>query len=161
MDRLSNTFKAARRWLPVGRDTRCTGGGAVQPAGTAPALLGARPRQALRSVWPALYACMGIAAWLVWRRGGLAGQAGPLAAYAGLLAASWLVWPPLFGGGRSLPRACLDAAGELPSVWHYGRLLPMRLPGSVLIITTCLPASHRAWNTLASLGGTGGMAWLR
>ena len=79
------------------------------------ALLGARPRPALRSVWPALYAAAGVAAWLVWRRGGL----GPLTAYAGMLAASWLACPPLFGGGRPLPRACLDAAGALPSACHF------------------------------------------
>lgn len=61
---------------------------------------------------------MGVAAWLVWRRGGLIAQAGPLAAYAGLLASSWLAWPPLLGGGHSLLRACVDALGALcePSV---------------------------------------------
>ncbi|KAK9821914.1 hypothetical protein WJX81_003424 [Elliptochloris bilobata] len=80
----------------------------AQPGSIAASWLCARPRQSLRSVWPALYACLGVAAWLVWRRGGLVMQAGPLAAYAGMLAASWLAWPPLFGGGRSLPRACAD-----------------------------------------------------
>jgi len=72
---------------------------------------GWKPHQALRSAWPAVYACMGVAAWLVWRRGGLAAQAAPLAAYLALLAASWLAWPPLFGGGHPLPRAYADALG--------------------------------------------------
>lgn len=48
-------------------------------------------------VWSALYAMMAVAAWLVWRRGGWAGQWRPLAWF--LL--QWLLnvlWTPLFFG---------------------------------------------------------------
>ncbi len=87
---------------------------AAKPGAAAAGQLGVwKPHQALRSAWPAVYACMGVAAWLVWRRGGLVAQALPLAAYAGLLASSWLAWPPLLGGGHSLLRACIDALGAL------------------------------------------------
>ena len=116
----------------------------VQPAGVAAALLGARPRPALRSVWPALYACAGVAAWLVWRRGGLG--LGPLAAYAGMLAASWLAWPPLFGGGHPLPRACLDAAGARPSAWHFA----WKLEHTLMCSTDPLKAS--SWAPLSRVG---------
>jgi len=94
----------ARRGEP--RDASAADAASSQP--------GWKPHQALRSAWPAVYACMGVAAWLVWRRGGLAAQAAPLAAYLALLAASWLAWPPLFGGGHPLRRACADALGAPP-----------------------------------------------
>jgi hypothetical protein len=95
----------ARRGEP--RDVSAADAASSQP--------GWKPHQALRSAWPAVYACMGVAAWLVWRRGGLAVQAAPLAAYLALLAASWLAWPPLFGGGHPLRRACTDALGAPPT----------------------------------------------
>ena len=46
-------------------------------------------------VWSVLYLCMAIAAWLVWRQGGLAGAATPLALFAVQLVLN-LAWSWLF-----------------------------------------------------------------
>jgi translocator protein len=48
-------------------------------------------------VWTALYASMGVAAWLVWRRGGLHLQRKPLIAFLIQLALNAL-WSPVFFG---------------------------------------------------------------
>lgn len=48
-------------------------------------------------VWTALYAMMAVAAWLVWKRGGFAGQRRPLGLFLTQLALNAL-WTPLFFG---------------------------------------------------------------
>ena len=48
-------------------------------------------------VWTALYLMMAIAAWLVWRRGGLAAQRKPLSLFLAQLLLNAL-WSPLFFG---------------------------------------------------------------
>ena len=48
-------------------------------------------------MWSALYTLMGVAAWLVWRRGGFAAQGRPLGAFLAQLALNAL-WTPLFFG---------------------------------------------------------------
>ncbi len=48
-------------------------------------------------VWTALYTIMAVAAWLVWKRGGFAGQRGPLTLFLVQLALN-AVWTPLFFG---------------------------------------------------------------
>ncbi len=48
-------------------------------------------------VWTVLYATMALAAWLVWRRGGWAGQRRPLLLFLAQLALNAL-WTPLFFG---------------------------------------------------------------
>ena len=69
-----------------------------------------KPPVQLRSPWAAAYACMGLAAWLVWRRGGWQRQGTPLALYGVILACVCLAWPPAFQRGqRAL--ALLDTAG--------------------------------------------------
>lgn len=50
-------------------------------------------------VWTALYAMMAVAAWLVWKRGGLAAQRRPLGLFLTQLALNAL-WTPLFFGLR-------------------------------------------------------------
>ena len=68
----------------------------VQPAWAPPPWL-------FGPVWTALYAMMGFAAWLVWRRGGLRAQAGPLTWYLLQLVVnalwSWLFFAWHLGGG--------------------------------------------------------------
>jgi tryptophan-rich sensory protein len=48
-------------------------------------------------VWSALYTLMGVAAWLVWRRGGAAAQRRPLGLFLAQLALN-ATWSPLFFG---------------------------------------------------------------
>lgn len=48
-------------------------------------------------VWTALYAMMAVAAWLVWRRGGLKAQRRPLTLFVVQLALN-AAWTPLFFG---------------------------------------------------------------
>jgi len=50
-------------------------------------------------VWSALYLCMAIAAWLVWRQSGVAGARGPLALFGVQLALNTL-WSCLFFGSQ-------------------------------------------------------------
>lgn len=50
-------------------------------------------------VWPALYTLMGVAAWLVWTRGGWAAQRRPLTLFLVQLALN-AVWTPLFFGAE-------------------------------------------------------------
>ena len=69
-----------------------------------------KPHATLGGPWAAVYACMGAAAWLVWRHGGWAQQAMPLLLYTGLLLAAWLSWPPTFRRGQTL-HGLLDALG--------------------------------------------------
>ena len=58
-------------------------------------------------VWTVLYACMAIAAWLVWRRLGFSGGAGPLTLFAVQLALN-AAWMPLFAGLKSPGLAFAD-----------------------------------------------------
>lgn len=48
-------------------------------------------------VWPALYALMGVAAWLVWRKGGVGGNRLALGLFAGQLALN-AAWTCIFFG---------------------------------------------------------------
>lgn len=50
-------------------------------------------------VWTLLYTLMAVAAWLVWRRGGVRAQAKPLAWFMGQLVLN-AIWSPLFFGFR-------------------------------------------------------------
>ena len=58
-------------------------------------------------VWSVLYLCMAIAAWLVWRQGGLAGAATPLALFAVQLVLN-LAWSWLFFGFQNPGLAFVD-----------------------------------------------------
>lgn len=53
------------------------------------------PKEVFGPVWSLLYLCMAIAAWLVWRRQGLAGAAIPLAIFAVQLTLN-VAWSGLF-----------------------------------------------------------------
>ena len=58
------------------------------------------PNWVFGPVWSALYLCMAVAAWLVWRQKGLAGAGGPLALFGVQLALNTL-WSCLFFGLHS------------------------------------------------------------
>lgn len=66
--------------------------GLVKPALTPPGVV-------FPVVWSILYALMGVAAWLVWRRAGLAGAAWPLALFLAQLVLNGL-WSWLFFGAQ-------------------------------------------------------------
>lgn len=83
---------------------------------------------AIGAVWTILYALMGIAAWIVWQRGGVGILQRPLVIYALqlLLNAAWSV---LFFGLMSVGLALLDIAilwitiaATLASFWRVSRL---------------------------------------
>jgi benzodiazapine receptor len=63
-------------------------------------------------VWTVLYVLMAVAAWLVWRTGGLSAAKGPLALYLAQLALNAL-WTWLFFGWRSGGWALL----EIVALW--------------------------------------------
>ena len=58
-------------------------------------------------VWSVLYLCMAIAAWLVWRQGGVAGAATPLVLFAVQLVLN-LAWSWLFFGFQNPGLAFVD-----------------------------------------------------
>ncbi len=65
------------------------------------------PNWLFAPVWTALYGIMAVAAWLVWRRGGLAGQCMPLTLFLVQLILNAL-WSPLCFGAKNLGFALVD-----------------------------------------------------
>ncbi|MEW5316482.1 MAG: hypothetical protein WDW38_007854 [Sanguina aurantia] len=63
-------------------------------------------------VWGVLYTCMGFAAWLVWREGGLEVQKLPLGLYAAQLALN-LAWTPIFFKAHRIKLALIDISALL------------------------------------------------
>lgn len=94
-------------------------------------------------VWTVLYTTMAIAAWLVWKRGGLAAQRGPLALFLLQLLFNAL-WSPLFFGLRLPGLAFVDLLalwvallGTLVTFWKADRIA-----GAMLV-------PYLAWVTFA------------
>ena len=52
-------------------------------------------------VWSAIYTCMGVSSYLIWREGGFEQQALPLAVYGGQLVLN-MIWTPIFFGHRRI-----------------------------------------------------------
>jgi len=96
-------------------------------------------------VWTALYAMMAVAAWLVWRRGGFAAQALPLAAFLVQLVLNAL-WSWLFFGLKNPGLAF----AEIVALWVAiaTTLLLFRRPSAT---AAWLLAPYLAWVTFASL----------
>lgn len=96
-------------------------------------------------VWTVLYAAMAIAAWLVWRRGGFAGQRFALSLYLTQLLLNAL-WSPLFFGLRSPGLAFVDIVllwlALLATVAAFWKSRP--LAGALLV-------PYLAWVTFASV----------
>jgi len=95
--------------------------------------------------WTALYAMMAVAAWLVWRRGGFAAQALPLAAFLVQLLLNAL-WSWLFFGLKNPGLAF----AEIVALWVAiaTTLLLFRRPSAT---AAWLLAPYLAWVTFASL----------
>ena len=94
-------------------------------------------------VWTALYAIMAIAAWLVWRRGGFAGQRGALSLFLIQLFFNAL-WSPLFFGLHQPALAFADIVllwlALLGTVIAFWKVRP--LAGALLL-------PYLAWVTFA------------
>jgi tryptophan-rich sensory protein len=95
-------------------------------------------------VWTALYMIMAVAAWLVWKRGGFAGQRVALSLFLIQLLFNAL-WSPLFFGLRHPALAFVDIL-----------LLWLALLGTVITFWKALPLAgallvpYLAWVTFAS-----------
>lgn len=96
-------------------------------------------------VWSVLYTIMGIAAWLVWRRGGFAQQGWALALFLAQLFFNAL-WSPLFFGLKNPALGLLDIAllwltvlGTVVAFWKARR-------GAGILLVPYL-----AWVTFASV----------
>ena len=96
-------------------------------------------------VWTVLYACMGVAAWLVWRRRGFARGAVPLGLF-GLQLALNAAWTWLFFGLHSPALALADLialwvaiVATLGAFWRVSR------PAGLLM------APYLAWSTFAAV----------
>ena len=130
------TFTAA--WI----DSRFQPGewytGLVKPALTPPAWV-------FGPVWTLLYAMMATAAWLVWRRYGLANAIGPLGLFLGQLALNAL-WSFLFFGLQRPGLALLDIAALwlaiLASLIAFWRLHP---PAGFLLLPYLLWVSFATY----------------
>jgi translocator protein len=96
-------------------------------------------------VWTALYTMMGIAAWLVWRRGGFAGQRAALSFFLLQLLINAL-WSPLFFWLRNPALAFVDIVllwlALLATVVAFWKV--HSLAGALLV-------PYLAWVTFASL----------
>jgi translocator protein len=95
-------------------------------------------------VWTALYAAMGTAAWLVWKRGGFAGQRVALSFFLAQLLFNAL-WSPLFFGMHRPALAFADIAllwlALLCTVARFWKASPL---AGVLLVP------YLAWVTFAS-----------
>jgi len=102
------------------------------------------PNWIFAPVWAALYMAMAIAAWLVWKRGGFAGQRVALSLFLVQLLFNAL-WSPLFFGLRNPALAFVDIV-----------LLWLALLGTVVWFWKTRPlaglllAPYLAWVTFAS-----------
>jgi benzodiazapine receptor len=95
--------------------------------------------------WTVLYLCMGIAAWLVWRRRGLRGGAVPLLLFAGQLALN-AAWTPLFFGLRNPALAFAD----IIVLWGMIALTMVRF-FSISRAAGWLMAPYLGWTTFAAV----------
>ena len=96
-------------------------------------------------VWTVLYATMAVAAWLVWKRGGFAGQRFALSLFLMQLLLNAL-WSPLFFGLRNTGLAFVDIVwlwlAVLATVVAFWKTRP--LTGALLV-------PYLAWVTFASV----------
>jgi benzodiazapine receptor len=102
------------------------------------------PNWIFAPVWTALYTAMAIAAWLVWKRGGFAGQRVALSLFLAQLIFNAL-WSPLFFGlhhpGLAFANIVLLWLALLGTVAAFWKVRP--LAGALLV-------PYLAWVTFAS-----------
>ena len=96
-------------------------------------------------VWTVLYVLMGVAAWMVWRRGGWRTQRRPLSWFVAQLVLNTL-WTPLFFGCHRIDLALLDIVvlwGAI--VATIAAFWPVHRPAALLL------APYLAWVTFATV----------
>jgi len=95
-------------------------------------------------VWTTLYLLMGVAAWLVWRRGGWAAQRRPLGWFAAQLVLNAL-WTPLFFGFHRIDLALL----EIVVLWAaiVATIVAFARPS---VVAAWLLAPYLAWVSFAT-----------
>lgn len=96
-------------------------------------------------VWTTLYAAMGVAAWLVWRRGGWRQQRLPLIVFLVQLALNF-VWSPIFFGLQQITWALVD----IVALWLL-IVMTIRVFGRVRRAAAWLLAPYLAWVSFATV----------
>jgi tryptophan-rich sensory protein len=95
-------------------------------------------------VWTLLYTLMAVAAWMVWRQGGWAREALPLALYVAQLALN-AAWTPIFFGAHRIGLALADVALLWLAILATLVAFAMTTPVAGLLLVPYL-----AWVTFAS-----------
>lgn len=96
-------------------------------------------------MWTVLYVLIGVSAWLVWRRRGLAGARGPLLVWLVQLALN-AAWPALFFASRRPDLASI----EIVALW-IAILATIAAFRRVRPLAAWLLAPYLAWVTFASV----------
>ncbi|WP_197527649.1 TspO/MBR family protein [Posidoniimonas polymericola] len=102
-------------------------------------------------VWTVLYATMGVAAWLVWRRGGFAAHRGPLLLFLTQLSAN-AVWSWLFFAWRHGLWSVLDIvllwvliAATMAAFWRVQKAAALLLAPYLLWVTFAAALNLAIW----------------
>jgi benzodiazapine receptor len=110
-------------------------------------------------MWTALYLCMGISAWLVWRKRGFDGARSALVLYLVQLAANAL-WSWLFFAWRLGALAFVDVivlwvliASTLVAFWRVQRIAAVLLIPYLLWVTLASALTYSVWRSNPQLLG--------
>jgi tryptophan-rich sensory protein len=92
------------------------------------------PQNWFAPVWAALYALMGIAAWLIWRERYHRGRSAAIAAYAVQLLLNAL-WPPLFFGLKNIDAGLFDIVALWLAIgWTMREFSRVRIAAAVALV---------------------------
>jgi translocator protein len=92
------------------------------------------PQHWFAPVWTAMYALMGIAAWLIWRERYHRGRSAAIAAYAVQLILNAL-WPPLFFGLKNVDAGLFDVVALWLAIgWTLREFARVRIAAAVTLV---------------------------
>ena len=109
------------------------------------------PNWVFGPVWSALYLCMAIAAWLVWRRAGLSGAKLPLALFAIQLVFN-VTWSGIFFGLRMPGVAFVEIVflwlfilATTAAFWPFSRVAAWLMAPYLLWVTFAAALNYEFW----------------